>query len=305
MMKEHVMRTGNSRPSYAGMASGLAMALCLGLASQAQAVDVDAGDYTALPEGTSLGMVYLQHAERRSLYSDGHKQPVRAGLNSDIGILRGVHFMKLGRFTIDPQFLLPFGRLEGKRDTSGLGKSNGIGDLILASTIWLVEEPEQRRYFGITPFLYVPTGEYDRKDALNIGENRWKAALQAGYIQGLDDRWWLDLVADATWFGKNDDATAAGLTLRQSVQYQGQAFLRYQVTPTLDLRVGYSQLWGGETRLDGARQDDEAKTRKFTAGAAWFVAPKTQLMVNYGRDLSVENGFREGDRINLRVMQVF
>lgn len=282
----------------------LGLAGCLG--SQAHAVDVDAGDYTALPEGTNLGMVYYQHAERRSLYSGGHKQPMRAGLNSDIGILRGVHFMKLGGFTIDPQFLLPFGQLEGKRDTSGLGKSDGgIGDLILASTVWLVERPEEKTYFGITPFLYVPTGRYDRDDALNIGENRWKFALQAGYIQGLGDKWWLDLIGDVTWFGKNDDATSAGLTLRQSALYQGQAFLRYQLTPSLDLRVGYSRLWGGETRLDGVDQHDKPDTAKFLVGAGWFVTPKTQLLFNYGRDQSVENGFKEGDRFNVRLMQVF
>ncbi|MFL1480835.1 MULTISPECIES: transporter [Pseudomonadaceae] len=294
------------RRPLATLLQACTLALAAGLAGQAQAVDVDAGDYTALPEGTTLGMVYYQHAERRSLYADGHKQPLRAGLDSDIGILRGVHFMKLGGFTIDPQFLLPFGQLEGKRDTKGLGKSDGgIGDLILASTIWLVEQPAEKTYFGITPFLYVPTGRYDRDDALNIGENRWKFALQAGYIQGLGDKWWLDLVGDVTWFGKNDDATAAGLTLRQSALYQGQAFLRYQVTPTFDVRVGYSRLWGGETRLDGLDQRDEPKTQKFTVGAGWFVAPKTQLLVNYGRDQSVENGFREGDRINLRLMQIF
>lgn len=297
----HPPRTG-----FVRLAQAFTLAVAMGLASQAQAVDVDAGDYTALPEGTNLGMVYYQHAERRSLYSGGDKVPVRAGLDSDIGILRGVHFMKLGGFTIDPQFLLPFGQLEGKRDTSGLGKSDGgIGDLILASTVWLVERPEAKTYFGVTPFLYVPTGRYDRDDPLNLGENRWKVALQAGYIQGLGDKWWLDLVGDVTWFGKNDDATAAGLTLRQSALYQGQAFLRYQVTPTFDVRVGYSQLWGGETRLEGFDQRDEPRTHKYQVGAAWFVAPKTQLLFNYGRDQSVENGFREGDRLNFRLMQIF
>ncbi|NER65506.1 transporter, partial [Pseudomonas sp. MAFF212427] len=121
------------------------LGIAASLGGQAHAVDVDAGDYTALPEGTNLGMLYYQHAERRSLYADGHEQPGKPGLDSDIGILRGVHFMKLGGFTIDPQFLLPFGQLEGQRDTAGLGKSDaGIGDLILASTVWLVERAEAK-----------------------------------------------------------------------------------------------------------------------------------------------------------------
>jgi len=282
-----------------------AVALLAGFTPTAHAVDVEAGDYTALPEGTNLGLLYYQHAERKSLYADGHKAPIDARLDSDIGILRGVHFMKLGDFIIDPQFLLPFGSLRAKDDTKGLGNDSGTGDLILASTIWLVNDPAKRQYFGITPYVYAPTGSYDKDHALNLGENRWKYVLQAGYITGLTEKLTLDLVGDVTVFGNNDDYGPSGATLKQSALYQGQAFLRYNFTERFDIRAGVSRLWGGETKVDGARMDDKPETRKFTVGASYFVTPGTQLMVNYGRDLSVENGFREEDRINLRLLQIF
>jgi len=293
------------RRPLATLLQACTLALAAGLAGQAQAVDVDAGDYTALPEGTNLGVVYYQHAERKSLYSDGHKVPIDARLDSDVGILRGVHFMKLGDFIIDPQFLLPFGSLRGKDDTKGLGNEKGTGDLILASTIWLVNDPAKRQYFGITPYIYAPTGSYDKDDALNLGENRWKYVLQAGYITGLTEKLTLDLVGDVTFFGNNDDFGPSGATLKQSALYQGQAFLRYNFTDRFDVRAGVSRLWGGETKVNGVRMDDEPETSKFTVGASYFVTPGTQLMVNYGRDMSVENGFREEDRINLRLLQIF
>lgn len=50
----------------------------------AHALNIDAGDYTALPEGTNLGLLYIQHAERNSLYSDGKQLPGNNGLDSDI-----------------------------------------------------------------------------------------------------------------------------------------------------------------------------------------------------------------------------
>lgn len=50
----------------------------------AVAIDVDAGDYTALPAGTNLGMVYYQYATADSLYSDGDKAPINAGLDSQV-----------------------------------------------------------------------------------------------------------------------------------------------------------------------------------------------------------------------------
>lgn len=283
------------------------LASCINMlvTGNARAIDVDAGDLTPMPAGTDLGLVYYQHVERGEFYKDGHKQSGNPRLDSDIGILRAVHFMKLGRFTVDPQFLLPFGQFKGKRDSSDLGEANGIGDLMLLATVWLVEQPQQRTYFGITPVLYVPTGNYDRNDPLNLGENRWKAAVNVGFMQGLGDKWWFDLYTDVTWCGPNDDATPDGKTMRQSNLYQTQAFVRYNLTPSLDLRVGYSESWVGETRLEGVRQNDRTKTTKYTFGAAWSPTPKTQIMINYGQDLSVENGFKESDRINVRLMQVF
>ena len=286
--------------------SALALSIAaLTLAAPAHAVDVDAGDYVAAPVGTTLGLVYYQHGENKSNYSSGHKLPGKAGLNTDIGILRMVRYMEIGGFTVNPQFLMPFGKMKGKRDMSNLGSDSGPGDLILAATTWVVNEPENRRYFGITPYLYVPTGSYDHKDALNLGENRWKMALQGGYVQGLTDNLWLELIGDVTFFNKNDEFGPGKQTLKQEKLYQGQAFLRYQLNDKWDVRGGISRLWGGETKIDGVWQKDKPDTSKYTIGTAYNFDPSTQFIVSYGRDMSVENGFREHNRLNFRVMKAF
>lgn len=271
----------------------------------AMAIDVDAGDYTALPAGTNLAMGYYQFATRDALYADGDKAPIDAGLDSHIGILRGVHFTEIGGYTVDPQFLLPVGKLEGKDDTAGLGDASGIGDLTLAATVWLVNEPESNTYFGITPFVYAPTGSYDNKDALNIGENRWKYALQAGFITGLTPDISLDLAGDVTFYGENDEFGAGNATLKQDPSYQFQGFLRYHMSKQWDLRAGVSHTLGGETKVDGIDQDDRMSYTKMTLGTAWFATPSLQLLANYGTDLSVKNGFKEQHRINLRILKAF
>jgi hypothetical protein len=286
------------------IASAVVATLLLSSGS-ALAIDVDAGDYTALPPGTNLAMGYYQFATRDALYSNGDKQNINAGLDSQIGILRGVHFTDIGGYTVDPQFFLPIGKLEGKDDTSTLGDTSGIGDLTLAATVWLVNKPESNTYFGITPFVYVPVGSYDRKDSLNLGENRWRYALQAGYITGLTPKISLDLVGDVTFYGENDEVGASKATLKQDPSYQLQGFLRYHMSPQWDLRTGISHTFGGETELNGVNQDDKLATTKMTIGTAWFVTPALQLLANYGRDLSVENGFKEQHRLNLRVLKAF
>jgi hypothetical protein len=89
-----------SKPFTRASLALAAMAACATF--NAHAVDIDAGDYTALPPGTTLGMVYYQHATRDSLYANGEQAPIRPRLTSDIAIARGVHFMKLGRSSCCP-----------------------------------------------------------------------------------------------------------------------------------------------------------------------------------------------------------
>jgi hypothetical protein len=270
----------------------------------AMAIDVDAGDYTALPAGTNLGLLYYQHVERDRIYAGGNQ--VSAGsLDSDVGIARYVHYMKLGNFTVDPQFLLPFGTLRGTNDLRALGNTTGVGDLILAATVWVLNDPERKRYLGITPFVYVPTGSYSDNRALNLGENRWKFALQAGYITPLVGPLTLDLIGDVTVFGRNTDYTAAHATKTENPLVQVQAWLRYNVTDTFDVRAGVSDSMGGLTRVNGVSQGDRINTSKFSVGFALFPAKTWQVLGTYGNDISVHNGPMESTRVNLRVMKIF
>ncbi|MCY1288266.1 putative MetA-pathway of phenol degradation [compost metagenome] len=278
------------------------LACCLSVTPPARALDLDAGDYVAAPAGTTLGLLYLQGAERDHLYQRGERIADSPGLDSQIGMLRLVHYTDLAGFRVAPQVLLPFGRLDGR---DGLEDSSGLADPILAMPLWLLNDPDRRRYFGITPYLFLPLGEYDSDDDLNLGENRWKLDLQAGFATGLTERLSLDLAADVMFYGRNRHYGSGRWTHRQKPSYQYQGFLRYQLTPTLDLRGGLSWLDGGENRVDRQWLDDRQESGKWSLGCSWFFLPKTQVAATYGRDFEVENGFREEHRLNIRLMQVF
>lgn len=293
----------NKHPLRAAL---VGLGLALGGAASSHAIDIDAGDYTALPAGTTVGVLYAQHAERDRLYAGGERVPGDMGLDSDIGILRVIHFMKIGGFTVDPQFLLPFGQLKARGDLGPvLGQRSGTADLILAATVWTLEDPQNRRYFGITPFLFAPTGTYDAARPMNLGENRWKVALQAAYIHGVGDKLTFDVAADITAYGRNDKANPAGDDLTQKPTVQLQGFVRYAMSPAWDLRAGLSHTRVGETKLAGVANGDDAKITKMQLGSAVFVGPKTQLLATWGRDLKVDNGFKESSRLNLRLLQLF
>ena len=278
--------------------------IVLFLSTPLYALEVDPGDYTALPAGTNLGIIYAQTAERDSFNSSGHKV-AGDGLDSDIGILRAVHFTEIGGYIVDPQFLLPFGRLKAEGDFDALGNANGVGDLILAMTTWLVNKPEDNTYFGITPFLYVPIGDYDKDDALNLGENRWKFVLQAGLITELAEDLLLDVVVDTTLHGDNDEFGPAGVTMEQDASYSIQTYLRYNITPSFDIRAGFIAERSGETTVAGVGSGDASTTTRGRLGIGWFFNPTTQLLVGYGEDFDVDNGFKESSRLNLRILTVF
>lgn len=89
---------------------------------------------------------------------------------------------------------------------------------------------------------------------LNLGENRWKFVLQGGFVKGVTPKISIDLVGDVTFYGKNNDFGSSSARLTQSASGQFQAFARYQLKPNLDFRVGGSFVTGGETRIDGIRQ---------------------------------------------------
>lgn len=301
------MSKNNSIKGFSMRRCILAVAVMSGFFSTSSyAIDVDAGDYEAAPAGTNVGLLYLQHANRNSLYGNGNKVTGSNGLKTDIGILRAVHFMDIGGTIVDPQILVPFGRVAGTDDLAGpLGSANGIGDPILAATIWVQNNQTDRVFTGITPYVIVPVGSYNNNNALNIGENRWKFDIQAAHVRRLSEKFSVDLVGDVMWFGRNNDFGAASANLDQKPLAQFQGWLRYHLSPTADLRLLASHTTGGETKINGAAQNDRISTTKFGVGGSFFIGPKTQIIGMYGQDTNVENGFKESARFNVRILQLF
>lgn len=277
----------------------------LTLARPAAAIDVDAAEYQPVPPGTNLALLYYQHVERDSLYSGGSRVPGRFGLDSDIGIFRYLHYTDIGGFLAAPEVLVPFGHLGAKRDVAALGGDAGIGDLLFGFPTWLVNNAKARQYFGVTPYLFVPTGSYDHNNPINLGANRFAFALQAGYLGALTDKLYINLTADVTAFANNTRFGPLEQTLKQEPLYEFQLAFHYNLLPNLDLRAGYDVFVGGSTSVDGVDQHNASHEQKYYVGAAWFVVPSVQLLMTYGQDTVLDNGFRESNRFNFRILKAF
>ena len=283
----------------------LGATLLAATAQQAAAISVDPGDYDHAPPGTTLGLMYYQYSKGDKLYAGGDKVSSDASLRAQVGMLRLVRFVELGGITMTPQIILPFGSVNTGGDLGGATVRNGVGDVILGSGIFLYRD-EQRRVFGIMPYLTLPTGQYDRHRTLNpFGENRWKFTLQAAGVLPLSDKFTLDVVGDVQFHGDNKRFGASKQKMSQKHLWELQTHLRYHVSPATTLSASLFRVEGGETEVDRVDMDDRQRRTRMMIGASHFLAPNWQLMGGVGRDLSVDQGVREKVRVNLRLMTVF
>ncbi|WP_260927596.1 transporter [Novosphingobium sp. 9] len=295
-----------SRPLFMRLLASAALSFgAASFAAPAMAQAIDAGDYVPAPPGTQLALVYMQYAHSDSLYADGKKVDDDAKLDTAVAIARYVGFTKIAGMTLDYQVLQPFGHLEGGGSTKSLGKTTGFGDTILVSTLWLYENKDSQSYFGVTPYLYIPTGDYKAERGLNMGENRWKGSFQAVYSQGFGKHFVAEVAGDVMVYGKNTDYGASSSTLTQKTTWRVQGFARYLIDDKNEINARLMYVGGGETKIDGIAQDNRTGTTSVLGTWRRTLSPKWQLMTQVGTDLSVENGFREGIRGQLRILRIF
>jgi hypothetical protein len=279
--------------------------LLMGFATGASAgmITTDPGDSAPLPEGTDLGVLYYQHAERNTLKVNHHDVPGDFRLNSDIALARYVKWTSLGGFLVTPQVILPYGHLKMSGDSQA--SESNFGDPIIGSNIWLLNDAVNERYFSLGGYISLPLGSYDdEKGSMNIGENRWKGAFEVNYVQAIiPHTLYGEITLEHDEFGKNDDFF--GRTLRQDSVFEVQTHLRYVFGPTDQFGVSFFHTTGGENHLDGVGLDDSLNTKRYLLTWAHFLIPKTQLQAQTGRDLDVRNGPQENLRVNLRLAHIF
>lgn len=180
--------------------------------------------------------------------------------------------------------------------------TSGYGDLRLGITTWFINDRENMEYFAITPMVSLPVGTYDTSRAVNIGENRYKGTLSAGYVNRLAHgelgELFIELSPEIALYGDNDNAR--GKKIKQDPSFSLSGYLRYRPIPITGIFTGYQINKGGETTINGVRQNDEPDTAKLMIGGAVFVYG-TQIILRHAQDIHVENGFKSDRQTTLRL----
>lgn len=208
-----------------------------------------------------------------------------------------------------PQVVIPFGSVRNTQiGDAHLNNASGFADPIIASAFWLINQPEQGasgRYLAVTPFIYLPLGQYDKHDAVNLGENRFKYDVQLAWVQPLYGKWGFEFYQDAIWYGDNDDAGSGNQTLSQDTSYQTQVNLRYDLNAKQRFALGYAANYGGEQFLDGVRLNQNMEKQQARFEFQHMMNAKTQVSAQLVSDTQVESGFKKELGLNFRLFYIF
>ncbi len=275
--------------------------------AQAALNDVLPADYFPLAEGSTTLAAYTYDRQAQGPYSKG-KKLLNGNIDTQIVALRLAHSLLLGDIPVALLSTLPWSQnTVAPTQLAGLlgAGARGTGDLRLGVTGWLLNHRDSGDYLGITGILFVPSGVYNSQQAFNVGENRYKYTLNAGWIHPLGGSYILELLPELAWFGDNG-AYVGGHTLSQKNAQALTGYLRYRATANWQFHLGAQLNRGGATRIDNVAQNNPSDNNRQMLGATFLTDDKkNQWLFRVARDTEVKNGFSLGAELMLRFMTRF
>ena len=164
--------------------------------------------------------------------------------------------------------ILPMGRVSATGTVAGntaSESSRGFGDPMLEFNYNLIGPPAQKSIPDVLRYqpgfsldllvdLALPIGEYDSKQSVNLGQNRWYGRIGAPVVWQLGAwvpgrRTTLELLPAVWLFGDNDDFT--GKTLKTDPMFQVDAHLTRDFTEHLWGGLDLSWYKGGGSTING------------------------------------------------------
>ena len=265
-------------------------------------------DYIPAPPGTLVSMMYYYHITGDTLNVEGNKA-ADVDFTEELFLLREVYFFQIGSLVANAQVILPFGNASLDIDALNSSvSSSGIGDTILLGQFWLVNHPETKTYLAFTPYFFLPTGEYDTNQTLNMGANRWAFREELNFTKGFevipDHNLYFEVTTGADFFTTNDDYNH-GHDLTQDPIFNLESHLSYDLVKNLALSLDYYGHWGGSTQVDDVDQDSsEVNSQTIGTTLAYNFAPGWQFLLQYKDDVKVDNGI-EAQVVQARIFYAF
>ena len=263
------------------------------------AIDLQPGEIKA-PLGTfyaaQMSYVYVEKGDK---YSHGSKTSNTSNINQDAFLLRLSHAFEVNQMPAVVYAQSSINHLENRDVLNVVNtNSNGIGDTTLVFALWPYVDRTKEEYLGMAAYLTIPTGDYDRNRAFNIGSNIYQTALQAGYQRKLVDNINWVAALDTVLSAYNNQYLGSG-KLEKDPLYNFQTGLQYIINPTYSMSMTYFYSVGGETTWNDIDQGNITKTHRYQLTGIG-VYNFGRLTLQYGSEFANENSYIEDHRLIAR-----
>ena len=170
------------------------------------------------------------------------------------------------------------------RDATGLADVRIVVETLFhgaaAVTPQEMLERESKTVVGGRLQVIVPTGDYDRTRAINLGTNRWTFVPEVGHSKPLG-RWSLEASVGAWLFTDNDDYFN-GLLLEQDPLVVTKLVLVRTIRPSFWWAVAAGCGYGGRTYVDGVARDTIQRNWRVFAMVAFPITPTQGVSLSIG-----------------------
>jgi hypothetical protein len=263
------------------------------------AIDLQPGEIKA-PAGTfnaaQMSYVYVEKGDK---YTHGSKTSSTSNIKQNAFLLRLSHAFEINQIPAIVYAASTINHLENRDIPNAANtNSNGIGDTTLVFALWPYVDRAKEEYLGLATYLTLPTGEYDKNSAVNIGSNVYQTAFQAGYQRKLIDNVnWMSAL-DVVLAGDNNQFLG-NKKLEKDPLYNFQTGLQYVFNPTYSASVGYFYTVGGESTVNSIDQGNINKIHRYQL-TGQGIYNFGRLMLQYGSEFANENSYIEDHRLIAR-----
>jgi len=278
----------------------MGLAVTFGYAGNARAQQLEPRAYSPSPVGANfLGIGYLYSSGSAALDPASPVQNVVARINTVVPYYTRT-FGLLGRqasiAAITPYI---WGTVHG--DVFDVDRSvdrSGFGDPALRFAVNLMGGPaltplEFRRHepettLGASLVVVAPFGQYDSSKLINLGANRWAFKPELGFSQPIG-KWAVEFYAGVWLFTANDNFFG-GQVKRQDPLASYQTHVVYSVRQRLWAAFDFTYYSGGESTIDGQRQNDRQDNTRGGLTLSFPVAKSQSLKLTYAKGVSTRVG---------------
>lgn len=289
-----------------GLTGMVCALMTLAPSTQAKAQEIEPYEFVPLPAGTNLALGYYVYGHNTDFNVARGPTIKGSGVEINVALARYVHYIDVAGHPAGFQIIQAFGSLSAAHiDGQRLGSAFGAQNTTFSAFIWPYVNTATKTNVITTAFLDPPDGTYDKRSAINLGDNRWRGTIQLGLSQGITDNLAFDAAFDVQFYGDNDSYVPGNRRLSQDPTYRAQLWANWRWNPAFTTSIGYEGLFGGLQQVNGFLDGSKTEIQRIRANAALFLTPRIQTMLELNHDVHVVGGFKQDFGTTLRVLYVF